>query len=876
MLNGDPAMPAKSDAQVPATPPRRRAHITRKSVIIVDRAADWIIRVGGIFVIVVVFGIMAFLTEVVVPLFLGGSIESQRDVALPTSAGQTLLTRIDEYRSLVVQVKDSGEVVAIHKGTGTRINVPAFDLGGRKVTAFSATTESDDIVFGLDDGSVRFGRLRIVATTLPGDRVIANGRRLDSETQTDGDALYTAIPGRQIRRVAIESTLDKPEVVAADGSPIVNVDYRVGGTAERPTRSFVTIDAKGVIRLSRAEGRLNMMTRQMRMVLSTATLPAMPAIGPVIRVLMTAAADQVYVAAADGTVLRFDTRDFSAPVLVESADLVPGEGRLTQIGFLIGEQSLVVASSAGAVDILFKLPVTDAKSSDGFALVRAHQLEPHGAPVTALAVSQRGKVFATADSDGHVWVRHSTSEQTLVRAKGAPQPSYLALAPRDNGVLSASGTSGTFWTIDIPHPETTFASIFGKVWYEGYPAPAYTWQSSSGNDSFEPKLSLIPLMFGTIKATLYTMLFAVPLALLAAIYTSEFVHRSVRAAVKPVMEMLASLPSVVLGFLAALVLAPFVEVWISSVILAVVMVPVVLVLAAYLWQLLPRHLALVLEGIPKFALFFAVIGLGVALTAAASPAFEALFFAGDMRQWAAGTIGSGTPFLALLLLPISILVVAILVRRVAGDRIRALQTALPRGQAGVIDLVRGIAQFLIAGIVAFAAAAILAGLGLDPRGGVVDTYVQRNTLVVSFAMGFAVIPIIYTIAEDAMGAVPEHLRAASLACGATHWQTAVSVILPTAMSGVFAAIMVGMGRAVGETMIVVMAAGNTPLMEWNVFNGLRALSANIAVELPEAVRDGTLYRLLFLAALTLFAMTFVVNTIAELIRLRFRKRSAQL
>ena len=168
------------------------------------------------------------------------------------------------------------------------------------------------------------------------------------------------------------------------------------------------------------------------------------------------------------------------------------------------------------------------------------------------------------------------------------------------------------------------------------------------------------------------------------------------------------------------------------------------------------------------------------------------------------------------------------------------------------------------------------GIGLDPRGGFVDTYVQRNTLIVGFAMGFAVIPIIYTIAEDALNSVPEHLRGASLGCGATSWQTATLVILPTAMSGVFAGIMVGMGRAVGETMIVVMAAGNTPVMDWNLFNGLRALSANIAVELPEAVKDGTLYRMLFLAALSLFAITFIVNTLAEMIRQKFRKRAAQL
>jgi phosphate transport system permease protein len=177
---------------------------------------------------------------------------------------------------------------------------------------------------------------------------------------------------------------------------------------------------------------------------------------------------------------------------------------------------------------------------------------------------------------------------------------------------------------------------------------------------------------------------------------------------------------------------------------------------------------------------------------------------------------------------------------------------------------------------AIGVAMLLAAAGFDPRGGIVGTYVQRNTLVVGFAMGFAVIPIIYTISEDALNSVPEHLRSASLACGATPWQTATRIILPTAASGVFAAVMIGMGRAVGETMIVVMAAGNTPILDWNIFNGLRALSANIAVELPEAVRDGTLYRMLFLAALTLFVMTFVVNTLAEVIRLRFRRRAASL
>jgi phosphate transport system permease protein len=143
-------------------------------------------------------------------------------------------------------------------------------------------------------------------------------------------------------------------------------------------------------------------------------------------------------------------------------------------------------------------------------------------------------------------------------------------------------------------------------------------------------------------------------------------------------------------------------------------------------------------------------------------------------------------------------------------------------------------------------------------------------------MGFAVIPIIYTISEDAMSNVPQHLISGSLALGATRWQTAVRVVIPTAAAGVFSAVMIGFGRAVGETMIVLMATGNTPIMDWNIFNGFRTLSANIAVEIPEAPRGGTLYRVLFLTALLLFIITFLVNTGAEIVRQRVREKYQKL
>jgi phosphate transport system permease protein len=393
-------------------------------------------------------------------------------------------------------------------------------------------------------------------------------------------------------------------------------------------------------------------------------------------------------------------------------------------------------------------------------------------------------------------------------------------------------------------------------------------------------MSLTPLIFGTFKATLYSLLFAVPVAILAAIYTSEFVHHTVRAIVKPTMEVMASLPSVVLGFIAALVLAPFVETWIATIILGFMFMPLALLGGAMAWQVLPTRLALRFGGLPKFALMFVALGLGGLAAYGLSGPFEALFFAGDFKAWTTGRIGGERSFLFVALWPLAVVGAWLTFERfegpLGGDAWRERLRALPRVRAGILDGARIAGLLTIGGLLAFAAAVGLESFDFGLRGSLVDTYVQRNVFVVGFAMGFAVIPIIYTIAEDALNAVPEHLRAASLACGATPWQTATRVILPTAISGVFAAIMIGMGRAVGETMIVVMAAGNTPVLDWNVFSGLRALSANIAVELPESVRDGTLYRMLFLAAISLFVMTFVVNTFAELVRLRFRRRAAQL
>ncbi|MGA7327390.1 MAG: ABC transporter permease subunit [Rhodomicrobium sp.] len=859
-------------ASASAGRPRARSRVTRRSVLISDAIANWIIRIGGLGVILAVFGIMVFLVEVVRPLFSGGHLQGQHEVRLEGVSGRVLSELVDEYATLIVSVEESGQVIVNHLGSGRLLKSNSFSTGDRKVTAFARTLRGDDVAFGFDDGTLRLGRIRISAEILSAANLPSGLTRLSGDQLTDGEAVYVPIENDQVRKLSVSVGLDEPQGVAPGGTALVAVDYRVGGTVERPTRSFVSVDAKGAVRLSRLETKRNLLTGKEQASVSSVELPSLPAGIDVASVLMTSQADQVYIAERSGWVSRYDAREPSKAAVAERIRFTPEGVGLTVLGFLVGEQSIIAGGSEGSVNVFFRLNTPGAKTADGFALTKAHELERQPAAISAFDASERSKMFVTADAGGNIWVRHSTSEQTLIKLRtGGGKVSAVSLSPRENAVVAVAGDEkAVTFEIDAPHPETTLRSIFGKVWYENYPAPAYTWQSSSGTDAFEPKFSLIPLIFGTVKASFYTLLFAIPIALCAAIYTSQFLGGGVRAVVKPAMEMMASLPSVVLGFIAALILAPIVENWIGAVVLAFVCLPLSLFIGAHLWQLVPQHIALRAGGGARLLFIAASLIAGLYAAIHLAPVFEQAFFDGDFRAWTNGA-GSSRPFMTLLFWPLAFGGVVLFFRSLPANSGRRRA-----GDNGASQFVLWVAMLTLS----LALAAVLAGLsvwaGIDIRGSFIGTYVQRNTLVVGFAMGFAVIPIMYTIAEDALTAVPEHLRAASLACGATPWQTATRVIVPTALSGIFAAIMIGLGRAVGETMIVVMAAGNTPIIDWNIFSGLRALSANIAVELPEAVKDGTLYRMLFLAALTLFIMTFVLNTLAELVRLRFRKRAAQL
>ncbi len=864
--------PKKSDK----VPHLKRDKGVKKSVILADKIAKWTITVGGIAVIAAVLGIMVFLIKQVLPLFSGADIKGEFSYKIDFGDQKTLTTFVDEYKTIALHISDNGELKLFHLKTGTQLESPKIDLHGEEVSSFASYKNGKGIAIGLESGKVWLGELTYKTDILTVDGLPNYLDKLNDKDSTDGKSIFSILPGDQFRKISIE--LNEDAMISVAETPIIAIDIQSQGEAERRLTSLLTLDQSGRLLLQKRSRQFNLLSGESTTEVEQAELPPVEAYNQIKKLVLHESGRMAFAINHESAKLhRYLTEDMNNPQLVESIKLLEQGKKITSSEFLLGQGSLMIAGNDGSLRAFYILERIEAETIDKKTLVASKDFYKRGTAVQEIAISQRDKSFAISKTDGQLEVIHGTSEKVLLEIPFESSIRSINLTPRLDGLLAISENGQVkLWDIDAAHPETNLKTLFGQVWYEGYSEPTFTWQSSAATDDFEPKLSLIPLIFGTLKATFYSLIFAIPLAILAAIYTSEFVSIKTRGVVKPMMELMASLPSVVLGFVAALVLAPVIESWISSVLLIFIAFPTSLMLAAYLWQLIPQPLTLqvgdgtklIFKGIVVLISLYIAYHLGVVI--------ENTMFEGDFKAWLSGEQSGTANFLFLMFIPLSFIVVFALFSRFFGRTTMLYMQSLPRSKAAILDIAKWFSLSAVGILVAYIASISLDAIGFDVRGGFVDTYVQRNTLVVGLAMGFAVIPIIYTLAEDALNAVPEHLRAGSLGCGATPWQTAIWIVLPTAISGVFSAVMIGMGRAVGETMIVVMSAGNTPILDANIFNGLRALSATIAVELPEAVKEGTLYRVLFLAGLVLFAMTFFINTIAEVVRIRFRKRAKQL
>ncbi|MEX0655844.1 MAG: hypothetical protein WD534_08055 [Phycisphaeraceae bacterium] len=888
----------------------RRRRTTGLRVKVGDVAARSLITLGGIGTIVAVSAVFIFLVWVAAPLFTSGRIVDRAEYANPWAAANAALplhVAVDDHNTLGLAVTPDGRLHLFRVDTGETIEQRDL-FPERNLTAASFGDRSGDVVFGFDDGSIQMGMITFETRYL--DEADDDGNPLVPDDVLALDVyenlaydggVITRTPRNQFRHRTVNVELREPARLDTP-SPV----RRLSHTEYAGRTMLVSYTDDGRLLLNEVRERRNLMTGEVRIDLADRELPFTlpPGRGAPDHVAMAGLGDNIFVLWNDGRLLRYDLRDRDDPRVVEAIDLVEEEGeQLTAVGFMLGRHSLVTGDSLGRTRVWFRVAeqaaeVADAPETvdridgDGVRMVNAHELSgpEHGTAVTALGRSLGSRMLSVGYADGTVRLFQVTADnlvlETDTRHASDPAVARLFMSPRDDGLIAVTDAGVNVFAFDRRYPAATPTSVFLPVWYEDYPAPRHMWQSSSGQAGFEPKFGLFPLIFGTLKATFYSMLFGLPLAVLAAIYTSEFLHKKVRARIKPVIEMMASLPSVVLGFVAALVIAPVIEQVVPATLLAFAVVPLAALLGGFLWQLLPYewHARLTPWRFP-FIVVAVIAAIPIAIFG--GPLVERLLFAGNLRAWLNQDAGSGVAGWFILLLPICAIATAIAFSLFVNPALRRAGVEWSRLKVALMDLAKfGVGLVVTVTLSVLLAVVITHVIGWDPRGGdfrvwgmdlsPLQSYEQRNAMIVGFVMGFAIIPIIYTISEDALNAVPDHLRSASMGAGATPWQTAMRLIVPTAMSGLFSAAMIGLGRAAGETMIVLMAAGNTPLMEMNIFNGFRTLAANIAVELPEASMGGTHYRMLFLAALTLFVITFAVNTFAEVVRLRFRKRAYQL
>ncbi|MGH8472351.1 MAG: ABC transporter permease subunit, partial [Gammaproteobacteria bacterium] len=463
-------------------------------------------------------------------------------------------------------------------------------------------------------------------------------------------------------------------------------------------------------------------------------------------------------ASAEGFLLYYDITN--TPHLIDRVNAVPNGAHITALEYLSGGSSVLTGDSRGRITQWFPLRARDNR----YTLARVRDFRDQTRPITGIAPEYFRKGFVATDESGSIGLYHTTAHRTLLVTQATGQAlSHVAMSPRADALITLDGAKALrVYTVHNEHPEVSWSSLWGKVWYESRQQPEFIWQSSSAAGDFEPKFSLTPLAYGTLKASFYAMLFAIPIAVMGAVYTGYFMSPAMREIVKPTVEIMGALPTVVLGFLAGLWLAPLVEQNLPGVFAALLMTPLSMIACAWLWSRLPASWRQAVPEGWEAAMLMPVIALSIMLSMGLSEPLEAFLFDGNMRDWLGRELG----------------------------------------------------------------------LAFD----------QRNSLVVGIAMGVAVIPPIFSISEDAIFSVPRHLTLGSLALGATPWQTLVRVVLLMASPGIFSALMIGMGRVVGETMIVLMATGNTPIMDFNLFQGFRAMSANIAVEMPESEVNSTHFR----------------------------------
>ncbi|MCY3566176.1 MAG: ABC transporter permease subunit [Gammaproteobacteria bacterium] len=727
-----------------------------------DRAARIVVSIGGLGIICAILLIFIYLVYEVLPLF-GGAEISEGDYFPETLPGSAQLLEVDAASGAAFRLDDQGRAAFYDFAGGEPLAGESLAAAaGAGLTAVAEDAAGTGLfAAGFADGGVLVAGWN--ASPEPGTGAVSP--RLEFPF---GREPFRLLSDEPVRALALRTGQGRIAIAAvgASGRPVLleeDADLNPAAFVAAPRPAAASVRRELPIDAANAD-----------------------------TILLTEDPRWMFLVSASGELSLVQFGPETGASVVDTVALAAAPVRLTDVRLLAGGMSLLAADSGGGVGQWLIV-----REGDSARLRQVRRFELFDSAVAAIDVEQGRRNFVAIGEQGELALVNATAEaESLRRGPGGAVPSGVrgaALAPAGDALLLEDEQGRlSLWRLDNRHAEFSLSALWSRTWYENYTEPALVWQTTAADDAFEPKYSLAPLTFGTLKAALYAMIFAAPLAVCAAVYTGYFMSPGMRRQIKPVIELMEALPTVVIGFLAGLWLAPLVDANLAALALGIFLLPISVVLASIAMARLPERFESGLKEGWQLPVLFPVLLLASWLAWLLAPPLESWLFDGSLRDW------------------------------------------------------------------------LSLRWGLD--------YVSRNAMIVGVAMGFAVIPAIYSIADDAIFTVPRHLSYGALALGANGWQTMAWLILPAAAPGILSALMIGFGRALGETMIVLMATGNTPIMDMNLFEGMRTLAANLAIEIPESEVGSTHYRILFLASLVLLLFTFAINTIAELVRQRLRKR----
>lgn len=708
-----------------------------------DRLTRYVVSAGGMVVLAMLMLIFVYLLVAVWPLFKPASIGQPQALAWPQN-GNALAVGVDATHQMVWRIDENGK--------GMFLALQSADKPLQSLQEQQLTTSAPSAVASMNGDTYT-----IVLATVDG-KVLLVSPQFHPVGKT-GDTGHFAPDWVYLRG-------STPEPFDNKHQPLRQVS--LGTQQNQPMVAALTQDGRVLL------GQLAQTGWQVRQIEVNA---------PVSQVLLSPEGSRLFVLSPN----QLTVFPLSQTAVGKGQNIIfdpqkTAQKNIVRMALLPGASSLLLQNAEGQISQWF-----DVQRNGQRELTEIRHYQPALADSMLINEPYR-RVFAALAPSGKLDLYSSLRENAVLQTSIESGVKTAWFDPQGKGLLVET-MKGAFWyPLSNDYPEISWRTLLKPTWFENYPQPDSVWQTTSGSDNYQAKYSLWPVVFGTLKAAFYALLFATPLAVAGAIYTACFMSARQRSIVKPAIEMIGAFPTVVIGLVAAIWLAPIIENHLLALLALPVLIPLVIVGGAALWT----------------------------------------------RLFPALAQRTGYRFDVCVLLPLLTVLLVL--------------------------------WFMLAPHVEI----LLWGMPLHERLG--DGYDQRNTLVVAIALGFALVPVIFSLAEDALFSVPSSLAQGSLALGATQWQTLMRVLLPSASAGIFSALMIGLGRAVGETMIVLMATGNTPLLDNTPFQGLRALAANIAIEMPEAVVGSAHYRVLFLTALVLFLFTFVVNTLAEAVRLKLRLR----